>query len=184
MTVLNSSRSNTIYLGRFVKAFGIKGELKFVESDDFWYGALKSQRLERRRLAEDGAVERDQVKISRFRPHGNHYVLKLQGVDNRNDAEMEVGGELFLDGDDLDVELPEEEKPFQVVGLAVKTEDGRELGRIRSVIFSAAHAVYDVEGENGDVMIPAVPQFVVSKDEEAGVITIRPIPGLLEAQDA
>ena len=87
---------------------------------------------------------------------------------------------MFIDVDNLDVDPPKVELPFQVVGLTVKTEDGRELGQIRSVIFSAAHPVYNVEGEDGEVMIPAVPEFVVSRDDEAGVVTIRPIPGLLD----
>jgi len=178
--VLSTSKPSTIYLGRFVKAFGIKGELKFVGSDDFWRDALNSQRLELRRLVDGGGVESGRAMIKSLRPHGNNYVVKLEGVESRTDAELEVGGELFIDYDNLDVDPPDEERPFQVVGFTVKTEDGRFVGRIRSVIFSSAHPVYDVEGEDGDVMIPAVPEFVVSKDKEAGVVTIRPIPGLLD----
>ena len=34
-----------IHLGRFVKAFGIRGELKLYTSDDFWPEALDSQAL-------------------------------------------------------------------------------------------------------------------------------------------
>jgi hypothetical protein len=30
------------------------------------------------------------------------------------------------------------------------------------------------------VLIPAVPAFVVARDEEKGEITIKPIPGLLD----
>jgi 16S rRNA processing protein RimM len=179
--VLGTSRTSAIYLGRFVKAFGIKGELKFVGSEDFWDDALRSQRLEVRGPTDDGAVERRPIKIERSRPHGNNYVVKLDGVDDRDGAEQEIGGELFVDSDTLDVDLPDKELPYQVVGLTVKTEDGEVVGRIRSVIFSAAHPVYDVEGpDGGDVMIPAVSEFVVKKDEEAGEITIRPIPGLLD----
>jgi len=177
---LTASSSSAVYLGRFVKAFGIKGELKFVGSDDFWSDTLRSKRLELRRLVEGGGVERGSVAILDSRSHGKHYVVRLEGVENRADAEDQVGGELFIDIDNLDVDLPDVELPYQVVGLTVRTEDGRELGRIRSVTYSAAHPVYNVEGEDGEVMIPAVPEFVVSRDDEAGVVTIRPIPGLLD----
>jgi 16S rRNA processing protein RimM len=178
--VSDASRSQAIYLGRFVKAFGVKGELKFLRSDDFWRDALQSQLLEMRRVGEDGVVETGPVKIERARPHGGNYVVKLEGVETRTDAEQEIGGELFVPREELDVEPPNEERPFQVLGLTVKTEEGGLVGRIRSVIYSAAHPIYDVEGEEGDVMIPAVPEFVVARDDEAGVITIRPIPGLLD----
>jgi 16S rRNA processing protein RimM len=161
-----------------VKAFGIKGELKFVGSDNFWPEALGSARLEMRRLI-DGNVENREINIERFRPHGNNFVVKLEGVETRSGAETEIGIEVFIDTANLDVDLPDRELPFQVVGYTVKTEDGRVVGRIRSVIFSAAHPVYDIEDDTGDSMVPAVPEFVVGRDDEAGVVTIRPIPGLL-----
>lgn len=172
-------RESSVFLGRFVKPFGIKGELKFVGSDDFWPEALGSKKLELRRPVENG-FESGPVPIERIRPHGNHFVVKLEGVDDRNGAELQVGGELFLDSEDLDVPLPDYELPFQVLGLTVRTEENRVIGRVASVMYSAAHPVYVVDGENGEVLIPAVPEFIVSRDEPAGEIVIRPIDGLLD----
>jgi 16S rRNA processing protein RimM len=177
--VLSTSRATRIFLGRFVKPFGIKGELKFVGSDDFWGDVLRSRQLELCRLV-GGDVEKRPAQIVYSRAHGNNYVVKLEGIDDRNGAESEVGSELFVDADNLDVELPDRELPFQVLGLTVKTEQGRVVGQITSVVFSAAHPVYRVQGEDGEVMIPAVSEFVIAKDEDAGEITIRPIPGLLD----
>jgi len=168
-----------IYLGRFVKAFGIKGELKLLCSNDFWAGALASKRLfVQRSIGEE--VERRLVRVERSRPHGNQHVVKLAGVDDRDLAEAEVGGELFVDARELDVPLPEGELPFLVIGSTVKTEDGRVIGEITAVINSAAHPVYEVTGEGREVLIPAVPEFVVGRDEETGEITIRTIPGLID----
>ena len=62
----------------------------------------------------------------------------------------------------------------------MKTEDGRVLGEVVAVQFSAAHPVYKVEGEDGVVLIPAVPEFIVDTDADSGDITIRIIPGLLD----
>jgi 16S rRNA processing protein RimM len=176
---MGTSQATSIYLGSFVKPFGIKGELKFVGSDDFWSDVLRSKRLELHRWVDD-RVERRPAVIERSRPHGNNYVVKLEGVDDRDGAELEVGGELFIDSDVLDVDLPDRELPYQVVGRMVKTEDGRVVGSIKSMLFSAAHPVYVVDSGDGEVMIPAVPEFVVARDNETGEITIRPIPGLFE----
>ena len=177
--MLAEPRISNVFLGRFVKPFGIKGELKFVGSDDLWPEVLESKRLELRRIV-DGDVQSGPARIERIRPHGNHFVVKLEDVDDRNGAELQVGGELFVDIDNLDVELPDYELPFQVLGLNIRTEEGRDIGVLRSVMFSAAHAVYVVDGEDGEVMIPAVPEFIVKKDEQAGEIVIRPIDGLLD----
>lgn len=171
--------TNELYLGRFVKPFGIRGELKFVASDDFWPEVLSSRELVVQR--EDGdAVTRRGVSVERFRPHGGAFVVKLEDVETRNDAEGEVGGELTVDLDRLDVDLPGESRPFQVVGRVVKLEDGRVVGRVTSVVYSSAHPVYEVTGDEGVSLIPAVPEFIVEHDGEDGEITIRPIPGLID----
>jgi 16S rRNA processing protein RimM len=177
MNVSSATGTTEVYLGRFVKAFGIKGELKLLTSDDFWATVLESKELMLQWL-EDGDVLRRPVQVERARPHGGVYVVKLEGVDDRDAAELEVGAELFVDVDRLDVDLPDEELPYQVVGLTVKSEDGETIGTVTSLIFSAAHKVYEVTGENGVVLIPAIPPFVVGRDESE--IVIRPIPGLLD----
>jgi len=168
-----------IYLGRIVKAFGIKGEVKLVVSDDYWDGVLESEALALRWLS-DGDVAEAPVRIEAARPHGGAILLKLDGVDDRSAAEAEVGRELFIDGEHLDVPPPESERPFQVVGTRVLLEDGTELGRVTGMVRSAAHPVYEVTGPKGVVLIPAVDAFVVGRDAARRTITIRPIPGLLD----
>ncbi len=131
-------------------------------------------------LLEGETARRDPVRVERMRPHGGHFVVKIEGIDDRNAAEAIAGAELFVDAENLDVEPPDEERPFQVIGRAVRLENGREIGTVASVMYSAAHPVYVVEGPDGEVLIPAVDEFVVGHDEESGAITIRPIPGLVD----
>jgi 16S rRNA processing protein RimM len=79
------------------------------------------------------------------------------------------------------VDLPDYELPFQVLGMHVKTEDGRELGHITDVIASPGQNVYEVTAEGGTkVLIPAVDAFVVARNFDDGEMTVRPIPGLLD----
>jgi len=168
-----------LFLGRFVKAQGLRGELKLYASDDFWYEVLESKELWLERSHDDD-VERRPVRIGSARPHQAQYVVKLEGVDDRTQAEAEVGGDLFVDLTRLDVELPDRILPFQVIGSIVRTEDGRVIGRVSNVLISSAQEVYEVTGESGAVLIPAVPAFIVARDRERGEITVRPIPGLLD----
>jgi 16S rRNA processing protein RimM len=167
-----------VFLGRFVKAFGIKGELKLYASGDFWFEALASQRLF---VARDGDTERRSVVVEYAQPHQKQYIVKLDGVDERSEAESEVGGYLFIDLEAPDVALPDRELPFQVLGMHVRTEDGRDIGRITDVIVSPGQNVYEVTAENGGkVLIPAVDAFIIARNFDAGEMTVRPIPGLLD----
>ena len=118
------------------------------------------------------------ARVERARPHQAQYVLKLEGVDDRTQAEAEVGGNLFVDLTRLDVELPDRILPFQVIGSIVRTEDGRVIGRVSNVLQSSAQPIYQGTREAGAVLIPAVPAFIVRR--ENGEITVRPIPGLLD----
>lgn len=168
---------NDVFLGRFVKAFGIKGELKLYASDDFWMEALASQKLF---IARDGDTDRRSVRVEYAQPHQKQYIVKLEGVEERSHAEADVGAYLFIDLSEPDVALPEYELPFQVMGMHVRTEDGRDLGHITDVIISPGQSVYEVTGENGKVLIPAVDAFIIARNFDDGEMTVRPIPGLLD----
>jgi 16S rRNA processing protein RimM len=173
------SGAREVFLGRFVKPHGIRGELKLYASGDFWPGALESRELFVARATGDDVVRRP-VRVEYARPHQKQYVVKLEGIDDRSEAEAEVGSDLLVDASRLDVALPDHELPFQVIGARVRTEDGREVGRVTDVLRSAAQSVYEVTGEAGKVLIPAVGAFIVARDLERGELTVRPIPGLLD----
>lgn len=168
-----------IYLGRIVKAFGIKGELKFHPSDDFWESTLESKQLMLHTHDDDDGVSRP-VVFQRSRPHGNNYVVRVDGVDDRNGAEALVGSDVFIRDDELDVDPPEKLLPYQLIGMTAKDEGGVVLGRISSVVYSSAHDIYEISHDGGSFLVPAVPEFIVSIDQDAGTIVVRPMPGLIE----
>ena len=171
--------TDRIHLGRFVKAFGIRGELKLYTSDDFWPEALDSQVLFIARES-DPDNERS-VVLERSQPHGGQYIVKIEGVDDRTDAEEIVGEDLFLDGDEIDVPLPTRERPHQAIGMTVRTDEGRVIGKVTHVMYGPQQSVYEVTSDEGKVsLIPAVPAFVISRDEQKQEIVIRVIPGLID----
>jgi len=172
--------TDKIHLGRFVKVFGLRGELKLYASDDFWPEALQSEVLF---IARETDPENERaVTVEYGKPHGGQYIVKLEGVDDREGAQELVGEDLFLDGTHIDVPSPSRERPYQAMGMSVRTDDGRELGKVTNVLFGPEQSVYEVTDENGKVaLIPAVPAFIVSRDEDKQEIVIRVIPGLLDA---
>lgn len=177
---MNATQDTSIFVGRIVKAFGIRGELKLSPSDDFWDGVLASKCLTMRTPAEEGVEERPFV-VERVRPHGKGaYVVKLDGIDTRNDAETLVGGEVFVAEGDLDVDLPDRLLPFQVIGATVRDEAGEVLGEVKGIIKSPAHDIYEVGRDGRSFLVPAVPEFIVGVDVERRELTIRPLPGLIE----
>jgi 16S rRNA processing protein RimM len=171
--------SEEIFIGHLVRPFGIKGELKLVPSQDFWEEVLDSNRLILR-LKGNGDASGKPFQLKRFRRQKKYYVLTAEGISDRTAAESLVGGELFVTTEGLDVDLPDKMLPFQIIGSFVQSEDGDALGEVTDVIFTPGHDLYEVTGEKGTFLVPAVPEFVIAMDTNEQKIVIRTIPGLVD----
>lgn len=168
-----------IFLGRIGRAFGIRGELKFHPSDDFWENVLHSKHLRLHTQSDEESSERP-VAFHNTRAHGKYYVVRMEGIEDRNAAEALVGCEIFIEPDRIDVELPDHVLPYQIIGMTVESDEGENLGEVTSVVYSAAHDLYQVTGEKGEFLVPAVPEFVVSIDSDSRTMVVKPLPGLIE----
>jgi 16S rRNA processing protein RimM len=64
----------------------------------------------------------------------------------------------------------------EALGMRVVLEDGEELGEVEEILETSAHDVYVTPR----AMIPVVPEFIISRDFENRVITVRRWEGLVE----
>ena len=98
-------------------------------------------------------------------------VVRLEGIEGRDQAAA-------LQGRYLEVEpeaLPDGVLYWhQVVGLAVRDEDGRSLGSVVEVFRAGENEVYRVESPGQpDLLLPALREFIRAIDLEAGTMTVR-----------
>jgi 16S rRNA processing protein RimM len=158
-----------IVVGRVLSPHGLRGEVKVEPLTDF------PERFERdSRLWLDG-VER---KVERGRPQGRSIILKLEGIDDRAKAES-------LRGHDLTVpevaELPSEEGLYylhDIIGLRVLDRHGADVGRVADVLMTGSNDVYVIEGERGELLLPALDDVVLEVDVGEGRILVDPPDGL------
>ena len=61
----------------------------------------------------------------------------------------------------------------------VDADSGHVYGRITDLIEGAASLLYEVTGERGSALLPAIPQFVV-RTEPGKALYVRVIEGLLD----
>jgi 16S rRNA processing protein RimM len=106
--------------------------------------------------------------------------VQLSGVGTRDQAE-ELRGYL-LEAADGEVLRDDDESFFlhEIIGLRVVTSEGKELGEITEVLQSGAADVYVIKGKQGEILIPAIGEVVQKIDLPVGVMTITPLPGLLD----
>ena len=153
--------------GRIVNTNGIKGEVKIMpwaDSADF----LSNFKT----LYIDG----EPFRLLGGRVHKSFFIARFQGIENINDAMRLKNKIVFIDRDD--VTLPEGRFFLQdIIGARVVDEDGNELGRLEDVLELPAGNVYVVQGGR-EILIPARPEFVLSTDVDAGIITVRLLEGM------
>jgi 16S rRNA processing protein RimM len=154
-----------------LRAHGLHGEVRVKA---FAAGAPNLQRG--RRVYLNG----EQQTVLRARPDRAAWILELDGIRSRTQAEA-LRGSLIEAPDES---LEREEGAYflhELVGLAVRTAGGQEVGRIVEVLQPGANDVYVVQAEGGrEVLVPAIGEVVASIDLEAGVMVITPLAGMLD----
>lgn len=116
------------------------------------------------------------MKVKSLRVHKSLLLAMLEGIEDVNSAMRMVGKVVSIDRSDAS--LPEGSVFIvDLVGLEVKTEEGRPLGRLSEVLTLPANDVYVIKGES-EILIPAVTDFVKEINTEAGYIIVRLIEGM------
>ncbi|MBO4547878.1 MAG: 16S rRNA processing protein RimM [Abditibacteriota bacterium] len=165
-------RDDEIAIGRVLKPFGIKGDIKLGVMTDF-PGRFDAGKTIRIRI-DDSTVA--SCRIVRSAAAGPAMTLHLEGVEDRNAAEALAGCYAFVTEDEL-MELEDgEEYVFRLIGMQVVTTDGRQLGEITDVLQGGANDVYVIDGR---LLIPKIPECVLDIDREKRIVTIYPMKGLL-----
>ena len=106
-------------------------------------------------------------------------VLKLRGIDTREQAEALRGKSLEITGDDLPPLAPETFYVHQIIGLEVVSTVGERLGVVADVFKTAGNDVYVVREDTREILVPAIGQVVKEIDLAGGRIVVEVIPGLL-----
>jgi len=157
---------------RVLRPWGVHGELKveIVSShpEDLSPGRQVFLGEARRRFV-----------ICSARAQGANMIIGLQNCDSPEQAEALRDLALYIERDAAAPLRPNEYFHHQIIGLAVLTDDGDDLGRIEEIIETGANDVYVVRGSRGEVLLPARLEVVKRVDLAAGTMHVSLLPGLL-----
>jgi len=175
---LKTTGRELLAVGRIEKVFGIKGEVIVDEMTD----SPERFRTLKRMLVGSGGGTTRKVAVERVSVEPRGVRLKLKGIDTRAAAEELVGSFLYVD-EAHRLRLPNGRYfVHQLIGLTVVDARGGRVGRLKEVMKLPAQDVYVIEREGGEIMVPAVKEFVSAIDLNAGTITVSLIEGMLEQE--
>lgn len=170
---------NLVAVGRIGKAHGIRGDV-FVEP---WTDTPEERFADGTRLLTDPA-EAGPLTVVSTREQSGKLVVHFAGQDDRTAVEALRGTLLLVPaGERPPIEDPDEFYDSDLIGLAVRTVAGRELGPVTDVLHSPAGSLLAVAltAEAGrEVLVPFRREFVPTVDLAAGIAEIDPPDGLLE----
>lgn len=161
-------------IGKIVNTQGIKGDVRCISfSDD-----IKRFSLLKQVYATNGKSNLI-LDIESVRYHKQFVVIKFKGVETMTDAENLKNYTLKIDEENA---LPLEEDEYYIrdlYGLEVFEEDGRLLGVLEDIIFTAANDVYVIKN-NGekDFLLPAIKQCILNVDIKEKKMIVKLLKGM------
>jgi len=162
-------------VGRVLKPQGIKGEIKV---EPLTHSLERFEALEK--VYSDIPSKR-QLNILNCRLHKGYPILKLEGIDDVDQARSLAGSYLKIPSTWRE-ELPVDSYYiYDLVGLEVFTGDGKHLGELKEVMTLPGNDVFLVQGEGRELLIPALKQVVKKVDLEEKRLVVELLPGLGEA---
>ena len=176
------NKNEWLVVGLITSCHGIKGQLKVKSLTDFEERFLKPGM---RWLQKENEPPLEIKLTSGFRQPGRAtFIISLEGINNRNDAEQLKKFKILVKTDNLPKLEKEEFHLLELINLQVKTFENDKLKIIGKVL--------DLENENNNllviqlfknqkvVLIPFVEEIVPLVDIKNNFLIINPPKGLLE----
>lgn len=162
-----------VVVGRIVRPHGVRGEVVVeVRTDD---------PEERFRPGVEYATPNGALRAETVRWHQGRPMLTLAGVRGRDAAEALRGTLLSLDVDPAEDLETDEFHDTDLIGLAVVTVDGEQVGTVAAVDHGPAYESLVVKRRGTHPLsIPFVDEMIDGVDLDAGTVVVDPPPGLLE----
>lgn len=155
-----------ILLGAIIGAQGLKGEVKvktFTETPENLgaYGMLHSADGRRFKVVSSRAIKNDTA------------IVRFESISDRTEAEALKNVELFIHREQLPDTEAEEYYHADLIGLSAEDEQGRVIGKVRSIHnFGAGDVIEIARADGSDVLLPFTKEFVPVVDVEARRIVV------------
>jgi len=163
-------------IGAVTTTHGVRGEMKvFPTTDDPQrFLDLDEVILTNGKQSETHSI----VGVKFFK---NLVILKLEGIESMDEAVRYRSWDVMIPRE-KGVPLKENEYYVaDVIGMMVRTEDGKLFGTLKDVMETGANDVYVVQTkEHGEVLIPAIKACIMRVNVEEGEMTVHLLPGLID----
>lgn len=165
-----------ITIGKAVKPFGVKGEMKIEPMTDF---PERFKDLGRAYLVSPAGKE-IVCEVKSVRYAGETPLLVFGGYDSPEKAKA-LNGWFVKVPQEESVPLPEGRYYwYELIGMEVLSEGGEKLGAIVDIFETGSNDVYVMKRDRQEVYLPATKEVIKRIDRKAKQMVIHLMDGLME----
>ncbi|TBW27952.1 ribosome maturation factor RimM [Gramella sp. KN1008] len=170
------TKEECFYLGNIVGKFSFKGEvlIKLDTDEPETYTEMESVLIEYNENLVPFFIERSSLHKSDL------LRIKFEDISTEEDAEDLIGAKLYLPLSLLP-ELPEDKFYFhEIIGFDVIDAHHGNIGKIVSVNDSTAQALFEIEKDGKQILIPMNDEFIQRIDKPNKTIYLTTPEGLVD----
>jgi 16S rRNA processing protein RimM len=170
------TKEDCFYLGKIVKKYSFKGELlaKLDTDQPDIYENLDAIFIEVNGTLIPFFIEKSQLHKSDL------LRLKFEDVTNEADADALMKCDLYLPLDSLPKLEGTKFYFHEIIGFQLNDENFCAVGTVKGVNDSTAQALFEVDRDGIEILIPMNDDFIKTLNRETKTITVNTPPGLIE----
>lgn len=168
-------KEDCYYLGKITKLHGFKGNLIL---------HLETDEPELYETLESVFVEKNGMLVPFFfefaQPHSNGKLLvKFEDV-TAEEAEKLVNRDLYLPLDTLPELDGTDFYYHEIIGFTIYDQTNTEVGQITGINDTTAQALFEIENDGKEILIPIVDDWILDLDRKNKAILVQIPDGLIE----
>lgn len=169
-------KEDCFYLGKIVKKYSFKGEVlaKLDTDQPEIYENLDAIFLELRNNLVPFFVESSQLHKSTL------LRIKFEDVNAEADADAIMKSGLYLPLDLLPKLEGDKFYFHEVIGFTIKDQNFGEIGILKGINDSTAQALFEIDRDGIEVLIPMNDEFIVKVDRKNKTILVKTPEGLID----
>lgn len=171
-------KAGFLLIGKVAKPHGLRGQMKV-----YSYAASRETFFAGRKVFLSRDEEVQEWVISDAKVQARSLLLKLVGLEDRQQAERLAGFSVYIEEKDLEA-LPEGEYYWhQLIGSRVYNDRDQFLGIMEGIFATPAHDIWVIRDREKEILFPAVEDVILSVNKIQREIRVRNLYDLAEGDD-
>lgn len=169
-------KKDCFYLGKIVKKYSFKGEVlaKLDTDQPELYENMDAVFVELRNNLVPFFIESSQLHKSEL------LRLKFEDVDSEQDADSLIKCDLYLPLELLPKLEGDKFYFHEIIGFKIHDKNFGHVGIIKSINDSTAQALFEIDREGTEILIPMNDEFILKVDKKNKTIFVETPEGLID----